>query len=80
MSTTPSWRPGSLTIGQLMERLQDAAFRYGNDTPVAVIASGGLDYEQADDLVVIHAAKAERIGGWDQYRADRNGAPMAVVM
>ena len=69
----------SLTIGQLMGQLQDAAFRYGNDTPVAVLAGGGLDYEQADALAVINTVKTGHVGGWDQYRADADGAPMAVI-
>ena len=69
----------SLTIGQLMGQLQDAASRYGNDTPVAVLAGGGLDYEQADALSVINTAKTGRVGGWDQYHADPDGTPMAVI-
>ena len=28
----------TLTVGRLIEQLQDAASRYGNDTPVAVVA------------------------------------------
>lgn len=69
----------SLTIGQLMRQLQDAAFRYGNDTPVAVLAGGGLGYEQADALSIINTIKTGRVGGWDQYRADPDGTPMAVI-
>lgn len=69
----------SLTIGQLMGQLQDAAFRYGNDTPVAVLAGGGLDYEQADALSIVNTIKTGRAGGWDQYRADPDGTPMAVI-
>lgn len=69
----------SLTIGRLMRQLQDAAFRYGNDTPVAVLAGGGLDYEQADALSIVNTVKVGRVAGWDQYRADSNGAPMAVI-
>lgn len=70
---------GTLTIGRLMGQLQDAAFRYGNDTPVAVVASGGLGYEQADGLLVINTVKAGTAGGWDRYRADTTGTPMAVI-
>ena len=70
---------GHLTIGQLMKQLQDAASRYGNDTPVAVLADGGLDYERADSLTIINAVKTGRRAGWDQYRTDRNGTPMAVI-
>lgn len=77
---TSSPRKGaSLTIGQLVEQLQGAAFRYGNDTPVAVVAGGGIDYEQADALSIINTVKTGRVGGWDQYRADRAGTPMAVI-
>lgn len=69
----------TLTIGRLMGQLQDAAFRYGNDTPIAVIAGGGIDYEQADGLLVVNTVKTGRAGGWDQYRADTNGTPMVVI-
>ena len=70
---------GPLTIGRLMGQLQDAAFRFGNDTPVAVIADGGIGYEQADGLLVVNAVKAGRSRGWDQYCADTSGTPMAVI-
>lgn len=70
---------GTLTIGRLMGQLQDAAFRYGNDTPVAVIAGGGIGYEQADGLAITKTVKTGRAGGWDQYQADTAGAPMAVI-
>ena len=70
---------GTLTIGRLMGQLQDAAFRYGNDTPVAVIAGGGIGYEQADDLLVVNTVKTGHAGGWAQYRADTDGVPMAVI-
>lgn len=70
---------GTLTVGRLMGQLQDAAFRYGNDTPVAVIAGGGIGYEQADGLLMVNTVKTGRTGGWDQYRADTSGAPMAVI-
>lgn len=69
----------TLTIGRLMGQLQDAAFRYGNDTPVAVIAGGGIGYEQGDGLLVVNTVKTGRAGGWDQYRADLDGTPMAVI-
>lgn len=71
-------KTGALTIGRLMGQLQDAAFRYGNDTPVAVIAGGG-GYEQADGLLVLNTVKTGRPGGWDQYRADTTGTPIAVI-
>lgn len=70
---------GTLTIGRLMGQLQDAAFRYGNDTPIAVPAGGGIGYEQADGLLVVNTVKTGRAGGWDQYRADTSGSPMAVI-
>ena len=70
---------GTLTIGRLMGQLQDAAFRYGNDTPVAVPAGGGIGYEQADGLLVVKTVKTGAAGGWDQYRADTAGTPMAVI-
>lgn len=70
---------GTLTIGRLMEQLQDAAFRYGNSTPVAVIAGGGIGYEQADGLLMVNTVKTGHTGGWDQYCADTSGTPMAVI-
>lgn len=70
---------GGLTIGRLVGQLQDAAFRYGNDTPVAVIADGGVGYEQGDGLSIINTIKTGRRGVWGQYQADRSGAPMAVI-
>lgn len=70
---------GALTIGRLMGQLQDAAFRYGNDTPVVVIAGGGTGYEQADGLHIANTVKTGRVGGWDQYRADTTGSPVAVI-
>lgn len=70
---------GTLTIGRLMGQLQDAAFRYGNDTPIAVLAGGGIGYEQADGLLMVNTVKTGRAGGWDQYRADTDGTPMAVI-
>lgn len=70
---------GPLTIGRLMGQLQDAALRYGNGTPVAVLAGGGTGYEQADGLLMIDTVKTGRAGGWDQYRADTDGTPMAVI-
>lgn len=70
---------GTLTIGRLIGQLQDAAFRYGNDTPIAVLAGGGVDYEQADALSIVNTVRTGRVGGWDQYRADADGTPMAVI-
>lgn len=70
---------GTLTIGRLAEQLQDAAFQYGSDTPVAVTAGGGVGYEQADGLLIVNTVKTGRAGGWDQYRADTGGSPMAVI-
>lgn len=71
---------GTLTIGRLMGQLQDAAFRYGNDTPVAVVAGDGIEYEQGDGLLIVNAVKTGHAGGWDQYRADTDGTPMAVIL
>lgn len=70
---------GTLTIGRLMEQLRDAALRYGDDTPVAVPAGGGVGYEQADGLLMVNTIKTGRVCGWDQYRADTDGTPMAVI-
>ena len=69
----------TLTIGRLARQLQDAALQYGSDTPVAVPAGGGIGYEQADDLLMVNTVKTGRAGGWDQYRADTDGTPMAVI-
>lgn len=68
-----------LTIGRLMRQLQDAAFRYGNDTPIAVIADGGNGYERGDALSIISAIKTGRRARWDQYQAASNGTPVAVI-
>lgn len=70
---------GTLTIGRLIGQLQDAAFRCGNDTPIAVVAGGGIGFEQADGLLVVNTVKTGHAGGWDQYRADTDGTPMAVI-
>ena len=70
---------GTLTIGRLMEQLQDAATEHGSDTPVAVIAGGGAGYEQADGLLMVNTVKIGRVRGWDQYCADTRGTPMAVI-
>ena len=75
----PAQEAGTLTVGRLVEQLQDAAAQYGSDTPVAVIAGGGLGYEQGDGLLVVNTVKTGRAGGWDQYRADTAGTPMAVI-
>lgn len=70
---------GTLTVGRLAEQLRDAASQYGSDTPVAVVADGGVDYEQADGLLMVNTVKTGHAGGWDQYRADTTGSPMAVI-
>nr|DAS81517.1 MAG TPA: dCTP deaminase dUTPase [Caudoviricetes sp.] len=75
----PAARAGRLTIGRLMGQLQNAAARYGNDTPVAVLADDGTDYEQGGGLLIVNTVKTGCAGGWDQYRADANGTPMAVI-
>lgn len=69
----------TLTVGRLMGQLQDAASRYGNDTPIAVTAGGGIGYEQADGLAVVRTVKTGHAGGWGQYQADKDGTPMAVI-
>ena len=77
--TSSPRRAGSLTVGQLMKQLQDAAFRYGNDTPVVTIAAGDTDYEQADALAIVNTVKTGHDDGWDQYRVDAAGTPTAVI-
>ena len=69
----------TLTIGRLAEQLQEAASQYGSDTPIAVVAGAGIGYEQADGLLVVNTVKTGRVSGWDQYRADVTGTPMAVI-
>ena len=44
-----------------------------------MIAGGGIDYEPADGLLMVNTVKIGRSGGWDQYRADTSGTPMAVI-
>ena len=75
----PAGSAAQLTIGGLMRELQDAAFRYGNDTPIAVLTDGRADYEAADCLSIVNTVKAGRADGWDQYRADKGGTPLAVI-
>lgn len=70
---------GTLTVGRLMRQLQDAAFRYGNDTPIAVTAGGSTGYEQADSLSIIKTIKTSRTKGHGQYQADTDGTPTAVI-
>lgn len=69
----------TLTISRLARQLQDAASRYGGDTPIAVTAGGGVGYEQAAGLLIVRTVKTGGAGGWDQYRADTAGTPMAVI-
>lgn len=71
---------GTLTVGRLTRQLQDVASRYGNGTPVAVMAGGGIDYEQGDGLLLVNAVKTGQAGGWDQYRPSADGTPMAVIL
>ena len=70
---------GTLTVGHLIGQLQAAASQHGSDTPVAVIAGGGIGYEQADGLLMVNTVKTGRSGGWDQYCADTSGTPMAGI-
>ena len=44
-----------------------------------MVAGGGIGYEQGDGLLVVRTVKTGHAGGWDQYRADTDGTPMAVI-
>lgn len=73
--------PGSvhLTIGGLMSQLQDAALRYGNDTPVVIPTLADADYEQATAPIVMHARREPVPGDWDLFNIDPTGEPVAVI-
>ena len=69
-----------LTVGGLMRELQEIAFRYGNDTPVAVPTAADADYEQATAPIVLHARRGPAPDEGDLFHIDRNGAPVAVIL
>ena len=68
-----------LTVGGLMRELQEIAFRYGNDTPVAVPTTADADYEQATAPIVMHANPESAPDGWDLFHIDPAGGAVAVI-
>ena len=68
-----------LTVGGLMRELQEIAFRYGNDTPVAVLTRADADYEQATVPIVMHGRRELVAGDWDLFHVSPDGEPVAVI-
>ena len=68
-----------LTVGGLMRELQEIAFRYGNDTPVAVHTQADADYEQATAPIVMHARRETVPADWDLFHTDPTGEAVAVI-
>lgn len=73
------WNINSLTIGQLMGQLQDAAARYGNDTPIVAPTSADADYEQAAASFIMHARREPIPGDWDLFHVEPDGEPVLVI-
>lgn len=68
-----------LTVGGLMRELQEIAFRYGNDTPVAISTTADADYEQATAPIVMHASREPMPDDWDLFHIDPTGEAVAVI-
>lgn len=68
-----------LTVGGLLRELQEIAFRYGNDTPVAIPTTADADYEQATAPIIMHAKREEVPGDWDFFHVDPTGGAVAVI-
>ena len=69
----------NLTVGGLMRELQEIAFRYGNDTPVAIPTTADADYEQATAPIVMHARRELIPEDWDLFHVDPAGEAVAVI-
>jgi dUTP pyrophosphatase len=69
----------NLTVGGLMRELQEAAFRYGNDTPVAIPTMTDADYEQAAAPVVMHVRREPVPDDWDLFHIDPTGEATLVI-
>lgn len=68
-----------LTVGGLLRELQEIAFRYGNDTPVAIPTTADADYEQATAPIVMHAVREEVPDDWDFFNIAPDGEAVAVI-
>lgn len=68
-----------LTVGGLMRELQEIAFRYGNDTPVALPTTADADYEQATAPIILHAKREAVPDDWDLFHVDPTGNAVAVI-
>lgn len=70
----------NLTVGGLMRTLQDIAFRYGNDTPIAIPSLADADYEHATAPVIMHAKREVVADDWDLFHVDPvAGEAVAVI-
>lgn len=69
----------NLTVGGLMRSLRDIAFRYGNDTPIAVISLADADYEQATAPFIMHAKRDDTADEWALFKVDPTGEAIAVI-
>lgn len=68
-----------LTVGGLMRKLQEIAFRYGNDTPVVIPTTADADYEQATTPTVMHAKREAVPDDWDLFHVGPTGEAVAVI-
>lgn len=68
-----------LTVGGLLRDLQDIAFQYGNDTPIAVPTMTDADYEQATAPFVMHADREPVPNDWDLFHIDPTGEAVVVI-
>lgn len=75
----PDRNANGLTIGQIVEQLQDLAARYGNDTPVVIPTTADADYEQVTAPIVMHGRREAVPGDWDLFHIDPTGDPVAVI-
>lgn len=69
----------SLTIGRLIGQLQEAASRYGDDTPVVIPTMADADYEQATIPIVMHARREPVPDDWDLFHIDPSGEAVVVI-
>lgn len=68
-----------LTVGGLLQSLQEIASRYGNETPVVIPTIADADYEQATAPIVMHAVREEIPDDWDFFNIAPDGEAVAVI-
>lgn len=68
-----------LTVGGLLQSLQEIASRYGSETPVVIPTMADADYEQATAPIVMHAVREEVPDDWDFFHVDPAGKAVAVI-